>query len=477
MKQPNIIFLISDQMQKKVIDPKSQCIMPNVRRMATDGVSFKNAHTINAICSPSRASLITGVLPHNHGMVDCTHTVPGYRAEYNYDLPTLPACIKQNGYSTAYFGKWHIERGHELSRFGFDVYETERTIPKRQFTPLEKIAIHSPGYKDNTICGVYGEKATESEEYYIYERGIDFIDRSLDKNEPFCLFLSSYAPHDPYTVPKEVYDLYEGTDITLPENIHDKCLDKPNIYRRLQGVWNDLSDSDIKRIIRCYYSSCTVVDIQIGKLIDYLKKKNIYDNTILVFLSDHGDMLGSHGLFCKGIPAFEETYSIPFIIKLPHNSAAGTVCEAHVSTCDIFPTIVNIAALNGGAINTDGKNIMPYLSEADPSDTCTLAEFFGQRYAASQRIVWKNRMKYVFNTFDFDELYNLETDPGEMHNLAHDIEYSEIKQDLVKTMWNLIDKTGDWSMKDAQYYLHRFAPAGPGDADISGNFHVYNNSF
>ena len=155
MNRPNIIFLIEDQMQQGVLH--SDCILPNIHALMEDGVEFSHAYTCNAICSPARASLLTGTLPHTHGMVDCTHTVPPYRAEYNYELDTLTNALSDAGYGISYYGKWHIERTHDLSRFGIERYETEMHIPKHPATMIDRMVIKTPGYQDKTICGIFSE--------------------------------------------------------------------------------------------------------------------------------------------------------------------------------------------------------------------------------------------------------------------------------------------------------------------------------
>ena len=474
----NIIFLISDQMQRKAVLEDSRCRMDNLRKLCSDSVDFPNAHASNPICSPARASMITGMLPHNHGMVDCTHTVPSYRAEYDYSLESIPQVLERNGYDICYYGKWHIERTYKLEDFGIDEYETEKDIPKRTLTPVKKIAVSDEGYRTSTICGVYAEDETFSEEHYIYDKGMDFIRRKKHEGKPFCAFLSTYAPHDPYVVPKSIYDLYREDDFGVPGNWNDGLDDKPGLYRRLHEVWSDLSDTDIGEIVRCYYSCCTLVDVQVGRLVSFLKEEGLYDDTLIVFTSDHGDMCGAHGLFCKGVAPFEEVYSIPFVIKLPGNVDGGMRCTVHANTCDIMPTVLDVAGVDFSG-KTDGKNLMPFIMGRDGREEYTVAEFFGQRFSYTQRVVWYKEWKYVFNTFAEDELYDLEQDPDEMCNLISLSEYSEIKKTLCRKMWERVRATGDWSLQDSQYFMHRFAPVGPlsVSAEFSDRFSMFNKSF
>ena len=475
----NIVFLISDQMQRKAVLEDERCKMENLKALCTDSVDFSRAHASNPICSPARASLLTGMLPHNHGMVDCTHTVPAYRAEYDYSLDSIPQILSRNGYDMCYYGKWHIERSYKLENFGIAEYETEKEIPKRDFSPISRVSIDDLGYKTNTICGVYSEGEDYSEEHYIYDKAMDFISRSKDSGKPFCAFLSTYAPHDPYIVPKEIYELYDDVEFDVPYNWDDGLEGKPEIYRRLHEIWGDLNSDQIREVIRCYYSCCTLVDKQIGRLVAFLKDQGLYDDTIIVFTSDHGDLCGAHGLFCKGVPAFEDVYRIPFVMKLPGNRNGGMVSDVHTCSCDLMPTLLDAAGIPFDESAIDGKNLVPFIEGKDSSEEYTVSEFFGQRYSYTQRVVWYRNFKYVFNAFDEDEMYDLDKDPDEMDNLIDNEDYEDIKKELCMRMWLKAKESDDWSIMESQYFMHRFAPVGPLSVTTgsSARFDMYNKSF
>lgn len=479
-KKPNVIFLMSDQMAQSVVMPGSQCIMPNVQKLVSDSIVCTNAYTSNPICSPARASLMTGLLPHAHGMVDVTHAVPAYRAEYNYSLDTFSNVLQDQGYTNGYFGKWHVERSHNLAEFGYAEYLTERTIPSIKTTAIKKTILSNPGtgYEDKIVGGVYAEAPEVSEEFFVYEKAMNFIERSIATGKPFCSFISTYAPHDPYTVPKSVYDLYEGMDIALPENWADNLVDKPNIYKRLQQVWKNMTIQDIKEIRRYYFTYCTLVDMQIGRLVAYLKQKNIYDDTLIILLSDHGDLQGSHGLFCKGVPSFEEAYKIPLILKFPLQKHAGKMCNGYISTCDIAPTMLEIVGAPELRNRTHGRSVVRLLEgKESEKDTYCMAEFFGQRYAFTQRIVWKNQQKYVFNGFDWDEFYDLRTDPYEMKNQINNPDYRERILELADLMQHLIVESDDITMNETQYFTTRIAPIGPHKSINPSEYSIYNKQF
>lgn len=477
MKKPNIVFLIQDQMQQQVLHEQSGCIMPNLHRLMEDSIEFERAYSCNAVCSPARASLMTGVLPHVHGMVDCTHTVPPYRAEYDETLDTFTRALQDEGYHVSYYGKWHIERTHELKKFGIEDYITERNIPGMNVTMQERVTLKTPGYADKLVCGVFEEGIDHTEEHYVYEKAIADIEKHRTEDRPFCTFISTYAPHDPYCVPREVYEQYDNVELCLPRSFEDKMEDKPVIYRRMKSALSPLSENDFKMAQRCYYSYCTLVDIQIGRLTEYLKNNQLYDNTLIVCMSDHGDLMGAHGLMMKSVESFEEIYHIPLIMKLPDQKQAGEKKKFYIGTCEVAPTVLDMVGCRPLKGEYVSQSVVPYIMENMTDSHFAFAEFFGQRFAYTQRICWKDGLKYVFNAFDNDELYDLENDPNELVNLNTHPEYQEKKKELCNLMWDQIKKTDDMTMADAEYYLMRFAPVGPGKKKKNDAYSIYNKSF
>lgn len=477
MSKPNVIFLIQDQMQRQVLQPESGCIMPNLQSMRDDCINYSRAYTCNAVCSPSRASLLTGTLPHVHGMVDCTHTVPAYRADFDDSLDTVTQAFHDDGYHVSYFGKWHIERTHQLEKFGIDSYKTENHIPSFHVTVKDKVILRTPGYADKMVCGIFEEGEEHTEENYIYAEAMRVIEEQVESGQPFCTFISTYAPHDPYCVPKEIYDLYEDTDINLPESFYDSMEDKPAVYRRMRDVLSVLSKEDFLKAKRCYYSYCTLVDRQIGRLINYLKERGIYDDTLLVCMSDHGDMMGAHGMMMKSVEPFEEIYHIPLLMKLPNQEDAGKNAEFYINTYEVAPTVLELAGVRAMQGKHVGRSMVPWIRGQMQENHYAFAEFFGQRYSYTQRIYWENDLKYVFNAFDEDELYDLKQDPCEMMNLNHNPHYQEQKKRLCARMWECIKQSEDNCLADAEYYLMRFAPVGPGEKRQSDEYSIYNKKF
>jgi arylsulfatase A-like enzyme len=461
-KHTNILFLLADQQQFRIVEPGSECQMPNVGRLREAGMLFSRAHTVNAVCTPSRASLMTGLYPHNHGMVDNTHAVEEFRANFRSERNMISKQLKAHGYRMGYFGKWHVERNINPGAFGFDRFETEQHGREFPRTLIKRHAVRQPGYNDRTLYGVHKEAVEETEEYFFYTQGIEFIRESVaEPDVPWCAFISTNAPHDPYIAPKELYDRYDPSRFRKPASFGDTLADKPNIYRRIKGVWEDMTWRDYQEARACYYANCTLVDTQVGRVLDFLRDTGHLDDTLIVYMSDHGDLMGAHGLLCKGIPAFEEVYRIPLILSWPKNLPRAGECDVPVSIIDVAPTILELAGCRPME-DIDGESVVPLISDGSASqDRVSYAEFYGQRLSCTQRIVWKNNFKYVYNGFDFDELYDLNRDPHELSNLIHDPKYQKTAAAMSREMWAKVKESGDLSLLESEYFMYRFAPVGP----------------
>ena len=474
MSPPNILFLITDQQQAATVNPTSPCQTSNLDRLSTGAVRFSRAYTVNAICSPTRASLFTGMLPHTHGMVDCTHTVEDYRARFRKGLTLWSQRLEQMGYRTGYFGKWHVERSNQLDEFGFAEYELHASkkfkayqnslgLPPQAERFVKRHLVKQPGYRDCPLYGVIDGEPEETSEYYLYSQGIKFLQKAAqDQSKPWCLTISTTAPHDPYFALKRYYDLYPTSEIEQPPNFHDDLKDKPNIYRRMQDVWREMRWAHFAEATACYYAICTLIDDQVGRILNVLEGLGQLGDTIIIYMSDHGDFMGAHRLMMKGVPAFEEGYKIPFIVRWPGDALEGAVCDEPVSVVDIAPTLLEMVGAEP-IENCEGRSLLPLLKGERPEgwESEAFAEFHGQRFFFTQRIVWGERYKYIFNGFDYDELYDLEHDPHELRNLASDPAYRSIRDELATRMWKRVHETGDHNMYNAHYGTLRFGPVGP----------------
>lgn len=467
---PNLLFLMTDQQRADTIAPHTLCQTPHLDKLAANGTRFNRCYTVNPICSPTRASLMTGLLPHSHGMVDVTHAVPSYRASFDTSLPVWPQTLQKAGYHTAYFGKWHVERSEKLENFGFETYEVEQYNKLLGLVEVgDEMAVRGvvqqKGYKDFLLYGVSDAPVESLPEYQLYSDGIQFLRQAAAEPErPFALFLSSEAPHDPYVSLREQYERYNPADIPRPPNFDDDLADRPGIYRRIQRTWDTLNWDDFARATACYYANCTMIDEQIGRILAELEALGLAGNTIIVFTSDHGDYMGEHGLALKGIPAFEGAYRVPLLLAGP-GIPAGRQVDQIVSLVDLPATLTQLT------VETDfgghGRSLLPLLQNENTGWTNeAFAECHGQRFNYTQRIVWQDNYKYVFNGFDEDELYDLAADPHELCNLAGDAAQRPLLEKMAARMWQICHETGDDNMTQAQYGMFRFAPVGPEDGRL-----------
>jgi len=414
-------------------------------------------------------------------MVDCTHTVPEYRARFDTSLELWSQRLQRAGYHLGYFGKWHVERSNRLERFGFDEYEVHGGghpspgfyeyrkrlgLPPQPENYVLRHAIHRPGYRDFLVCGVYDETPEGTPEYYLYSKCVDFIRRAANKDAPWCAFVSTGGPGDPHHVPVSYYSRYDPAEIEKPGNFCDDLADKPNIYQRMRSIWEDMDWVHYAQAIARYYGSCSLIDDQIARALQALEETEQADNTIVIYTNDHGIMMGAHGLMCLGVFPFEEGYRIPLIIKWPGVGVGGETCDQLVSTLDLAPTILDMTGC-GELSGCQGRSLAPLLKGQKPHDwpDDVYAEFHGQRFFWTQRIVWTRRYKYVFNGFDFDELYDLEADPYELTNLARDPRCADVGRDMARRMWVHVKAVGDGNMYDSHYGMFLFAPVGPGVAE------------
>ncbi len=463
---PNVLVFMTDQMQGQVLEPGHPCRTPNMDRLIERGVRIRKAYPTNSICSPSRASMMTGLLPHNHGVWTVNHSVDEDQCNLRPEHPHWAQKLEKAGYRTGYFGKWHVDKPRDMNRYGWQTFGCERTsmladavekakakaeaegrgfIFKGEPNPIE-------GWRNVHLWGVLDRTPEERGMGAATGLGIEFLNDAVQGDAPWCCFVSTNEPHDPFVCGKEMFDTYDVDALPLPESVDDPMTDRPGLYRKARRAFEGLSEKDRKTIAACYYASITELDGQLGKLLDVVEKAGQMDNTIVIVTSDHGDFLGAHGMYCKNVTAFEEAYNIPLIMAGPGIAEAGHV-DARVGLHDLCPTLPELTGCES-IENADSHSFAPLLKdpEAEAGNYQSgYAEYMGCRFIFGQRIIWEGPWKLVFNHFDFDELYNLEEDPHEMVNRVDDPAAADVYRRMMKQMWQRVEETGDHSMKNARY--------------------------
>jgi choline-sulfatase len=467
-EQPNILFLMTDQMQGRVLEPGHPCLTPNIDRLAARGMRFRRAYTPNAVCSPARASLMTGLLPHNHGVLEVTHVVDDDQCCLRLGKPHWAERLVAKGYRTGYFGKWHVERSEDLVRFGWQ--QTARDFPPQKMAAgstkgrylIRKSLYSPPGYQENLFYAVTQEPPEQRRMGLICSSAGQFLAEVLEQDQPWCCFVSVPEPHDPFVAGREAVELYDVDRMPLADNVYDNLEGRPGIYRKAAQVWEGIGEYDKKMAATCYYASITEIDGQFGRLIDAVEAAGQLENTVVALTADHGELLGAHGLYCKNFSAYEEIYNIPLVMA-GRGIAAGKTTDARVGLHDLCPTLLDL--VDAPPIEVpDCRSFLPVLGdpEGEAAGFATgYAEYHGGRYRITQRIFWDGPWKFALNGFDFDELYNLDTDPGELHNLAGEPAYQERVREMMAGIWQKVHDTGDRSLWNSHYPILRVAPYGP----------------
>ncbi|MBM4048193.1 MAG: hypothetical protein FJ279_24080, partial [Planctomycetes bacterium] len=299
-KQPNILFLMADQMQGRVLEPGHPCQTPNFHRLAEAGMRLRRAYTPNAVCSPARASLMTGLLPHNHGVLEVTHTVADDQSCLRTQRPHWAQKLAEAGYRTGYFGKWHVERSEDLHRFGWQVdsgsagqlHREHRAKvlgdepPSRGFR-LSRTLRHPPGYKESVFYGVTDTPPERRGMGLTTGLALKFLEKAVEGSQPWCCFVSVNEPHDPFIAGQDAFAQYDVDAVPLPPNACDDLSGRPAVYRKVARTWADFTDRERREAAACYYACITEIDGQFGRLIDLLEKAGKLDETIIVLTSDH----------------------------------------------------------------------------------------------------------------------------------------------------------------------------------------------
>ncbi len=476
-KAPNILILTSDQQQGLTADPDHPCRLPNLERMAAEGVQFSRAYVPMALCGPARASLMTGMYPTGHGMINNYHSAPVLRRGLKPGVEHFSEHLREAGYELSYVGKWHVSGETAPRDHGWrEVHYQERLREAREKARAAGARmdiepgkyVKRKGWPDWLLDGVNHAPIETHVDYQRTAAAIEELRRLAEGDRPWCLFVGWIAPHDPFVAPTKYAEMYPPGDVELPANFHDDLRDKPAIYRRQkQQLWSQLSTEDFRRAIGRYWGMCTMLDDFVGMVLEALAETGQADNTVVVYTSDHGDMAGGHGMFLKGIMPFEETYRVPLIVRWPRGIAQpGRTVDAFVTWNDLAPTFCELAGARPMA-QAHGRSIAPMLTEAAVPDDWpqeVFMQFTSTEYYYTQRILFDGRYKYVFNGFDFDELYDLEEDPAELVNLARDPQYEGEIERLCEIMWRWCKVAEDDIY--TPYPTVALTPVGPAAAGI-----------
>ena len=459
---PNILLLLSDQERYDVSHPNGPCVdTPHMDTLRDEGMTFERAYTPTSICSSARASLLSGYYPHTHGMRNNCHEPDAILRNLPSDIPTFGEFLTDAGYENTYIGKWHVGVDQRPEDFGFDYrgggdgsHENEdpefREYQRQHGVDPDNIPLSETIYTDNPDPVLIAAKAEIPPEatraHYMATRTIETLREHGASEAPFFHRLDFVGPHHPYTVPEPYASMYDPDDIDPWVNFDDDYHNKPTVqerYLEYRGVahleWDDWAEAVAK-----YFGFVTLLDHQIGRILAAVDEY-ASDNTVVVHTADHGDFAGSHRQFNKGPMMYEETYHIPLMVRWPEVVEPGSTCDEFVRLLDLMPTFLELAD-EPRPSDIHGRSLVPLLQGVRPPDwpETLFAEYHGDEFGLyTQRMVRSKRYKYVYNTPDIDELYDLEADPGEVDNRIDDPAYQSVVADLQAELLEWMERTDD----------------------------------
>jgi len=499
--RPNILIFLVDEVQGDVVLPGHRCQMPNVRKLAEEGVTFSRAFGPSPHCCPSRATFMTGLYPSRHGVFNNVNTRTAFQRGLNPGVRLFSEALRAAGYHLAHSGKWHVsneetpaDRGWEELipyksgeiRPKLEDWDRRAAEPEEPDQPRPHGTILRPGWWHSRFYG--GGPTIEGPDAYKKARhyedgvlpGVKALPELAGRDEPWCLCISTDLDHQ-NPAPKDLEDLYDPDSVELPPSFSDMMRDKPRVYERLRHqVWGQLSEQEVKEGIAHYWALCSLQDRYIGEVLEALEQTGQADNTLVLFVGDHGDYNFAHGLANMGIPAFREAYHVPAVMRWPRGiKNPGRTIDAFVSLADFAPTFIELAGAASEQRHT-GRSLVPFLAdEGTPEDwpDAWYSQTKGNEVYYTQRIVQTKKYKYVANWFDFDELYDLENDPHEMVNLAFPSEQARatvstgeqgttrtftpwppLKPELEEVRRELMAKMWRFARKEEDIIFNAFAP-------------------
>ena len=455
---PNIVLFMTDQLRRDALGCYGNeiCKTPNLDKLAAEGTRFDQAYTVSPVCSPSRAALMSGLYPHNNGVMINTHIAPAWNRGLPKDTPTFSQQLKNAGYKLDYAGKWHVNQDLGPEEFGFDRHgltpQPTRTPDKPKVWP-DQTRLFEPGttstveftHGDMTVAGTGTWSVEEHPTTRVTDEGIAMLRERAAGDEPFFLRMDVVAPHFPNRPPEPYGSMYDPESIPPWTNFDETFEGKPAAHLRKHQEWH-LEGKDWswwQNVVSKYYGDVSLVDDAVGRVLDAIRECGIEDDTIFVFSTDHGDATGSHKHFEKSGTMYDEVFRIPLLAKVP--GATPREAPEFVRLMDLMPTFVEWGA---GEIpdDLDAKSLVPLVHGETPADwpDSVYCESHGEVWGySSQRMVRTERWKYVYQPHDLDELYDLEVDPAEMHNLINDPEHADVLEEMKARLLGWNDATND----------------------------------
>jgi N-acetylglucosamine-6-sulfatase len=439
VNQPeNIIFILSDDHRHDFMgfheQSPSYIETPAMDRMAREGAHIKNAFVTTSLCSPSRASILTGQYAHEHRVVDNTSPIPEGTRFFNED-------VQQNDYQTAFIGKWHMGEVDDDPMPGWDRW----------------VSFRGQGSYTNPTLNVNGDR-DEYEGYttdILTDFAVDWLKKQKNnQEEPFFLYLSHKAVHAEFE-PADRHDgYYNDIEIEYPESMDNTVRNyrtKPDWVKEQRYSWHGVEypyhgDMDFDEFYRGYIESLLSLDESVGRVLDYLEESGLDENTLVIYMGDNGFLHGEHGLIDKR-NAYEESMRVPMLAWAPGYIEAGTNVEELVRNIDIAPTILELTGIQSD-IEMAGLSFLPLLTgQEENRDREFLYEYYWEAafpHTPTTFSLRDDRYKYIWyhGVWDMNELYDLKEDPNERYNLIESPQHQELRNEMRSRLFDKMESMG-----------------------------------
>jgi N-acetylglucosamine-6-sulfatase len=435
-KRRNVIFILSDDHRYDAMGfLKAQPWLrtPQMDRMASEGVHFKNAFVTTALCSPSRASVLTGVYAHRHRIVDNNTPIPA-------GTTFFPTYLQKAGYKTGFFGKWHMGAETDVPKPGFDQWVSFRGqgtyLPSPNGLNVNGKKVQQKGYITDELT----------------DYAVEWM-RALPKGQPYFLYLSHKAVHAEFQPAKRHEGMYKDAKFVYPPTMAadgEMAQNRPTWVKNQRNSWHGVdypyhSTLDIADYYKRYAETLMAVDESIGRVFDALKERGELDSTLVIYMGDNGFAFGEHGLIDKRT-AYEESMRVPLLARCPELFGGGKTVKEVVAGIDIMPTVL-AAAGAAGPKGLDGMNWLPLVQgQAAPWRKELLYEYYWERnfpQTPTMHALRGERYKFIRyqGIWDTDELYDMQEDPLESRNLIADPRLADVVKQMRERLFDVLEKT------------------------------------
>ena len=453
--QRNVIFILTDDHRYDFMGftgKVSWLETPNMDKLAAEGAYFENAFVTTSLCSPSRASILTGLYSHQHTMVDNHAPDPG-------NLTYFPQYLQQAGYQTGFFGKWHMGDASDEPRPGFDHWESFK----------------GQGVYYNPELNINGQRVAYKDSTYITdlltEHALDWL-KDRDRDKPFFLYLSHKAVHAAFKPARRHKGMYRDKKIDYPSTYYQT---KTGEYRDLKWPqwvadqrisWHGVDymyhgNGELQELVRDYCETLLGVDDSVGAVMDYLEKEGLDDSTLVIYMGDNGFSWGEHGLIDKR-HFYEESVKVPLMVRCPELFKGGMKPSQMVQNIDIAPTVLEVAAVQKPDY-MPGVSMIPIL--VDRADAQKRKEIFYEYYweydfpmTPTVFGMRTDRFKFIkyHGIWDRNELYDIQKDPDEMYNLISDPAFQDVAKSMSHSLYDWLERTGGMQIPLKRTVKYRF---------------------